>query len=809
MGATSHPQEVPVMLPARTMIASGALLAASLITASAAQVQTVWYVNDDGDAANGCASWLDACPELQTALSLANPGDQIWVAEGTYRPDYDVNTGQHTGDRQTSFHLISGVALYGGFDGTEEVLADRAGLFDDTILTGDLLDNDGPDFTNNDDNSYHVVMSIGADDTAILDGFAITGGNADGDSLADQDRGGGMYNVGSRPTVANCRFEENAAGSIAAPTSSCCYANSSPGCDDPQCADLVCDQSPECCKKWGQWDESCAGWAEYLCSVCSGMSGGGGGLYNDDASDATLTNCTFNGNSADLGGGMYNDASSPTLSSCTFSDNSAGACFPNACFGGGAGMFNTNGASPTLISCSFSENTAPLGNGGGMYNVRDASPVVADSTFSANSAYEGGGMRNDYSESTVTNCTFSENTAERGGGVYCTGTPTLRLLESLFTGNHANHRGGGLRLLDGRLIVTDCRFSGNTANLGGGISIYLISGTHRAHVIGCTFTGNEASSQGGGMHMIYGHFGSTNIYDCAFVSNTASGPGGGLWIHGPLTVARTLFLGNTSGTFGGGVFAGPNLPPSFVDCAFVGNTAASAGGGLVNLGSGDVTNCTFVANTGGSHGGGLTSSSLQSTVANCVLWGNDPDQIPESDPPAVVRFSDVQGGWPGEGNINFAPLFVRNPDPGPDGQWGTEDDNYGDLRLLSGSPCIDSADNMAVPADAADLDGDGDTAEPIPFDLDGNPRFIDDPLTPDTGAGECPIVDMGAYEFQEGTTACCPADLDGDGTVGAADLALLLGAWGPCAECPADLDGDGQVAPFDLALLLGNWGPCS
>ena len=53
-------------------------------------------------------------------------------------------------------------------------------------------------------------------------------------------------------------------------------------------------------------------------------------------------------------------------------------------------------------------------------------------------------------------------------------------------------------------------------------------------------------------------------------------------------------------------------------------------------------------------------------------------------------------------------------------------------------------------------------------------------------------------------------DLDGDGMVGAADLAILLGGWGPCpdppAECPADLDGDGDVDPGDLAILLGNWG---
>ncbi len=54
----------------------------------------------------------------------------------------------------------------------------------------------------------------------------------------------------------------------------------------------------------------------------------------------------------------------------------------------------------------------------------------------------------------------------------------------------------------------------------------------------------------------------------------------------------------------------------------------------------------------------------------------------------------------------------------------------------------------------------------------------------------------------------CVADLDGDGDVDAADLAQLLGNWGPCKGCPADFDGDGAVNAFDLAQLLGNWGPC-
>jgi len=55
---------------------------------------------------------------------------------------------------------------------------------------------------------------------------------------------------------------------------------------------------------------------------------------------------------------------------------------------------------------------------------------------------------------------------------------------------------------------------------------------------------------------------------------------------------------------------------------------------------------------------------------------------------------------------------------------------------------------------------------------------------------------------------CSEADLDGDEDVDAADLAQLLGSWGPCPACPADLNADGDVDAFDLAQLLGDWGPC-
>ncbi len=71
---------------------------------------------------------------------------------------------------------------------------------------------------------------------------------------------------------------------------------------------------------------------------------------------------------------------------------------------------------------------------------------------------------------------------------------------------------------------------------------------------------------------------------------------------------------------------------------------------------------------------------------------------------------------------------------------------------------------------------------------------------------------FGAHNMAAAGVDCpdvVPGDLDGDGTVGANDLLILLSSWGPCADCDdcvADIDGDCNVGASDLLILLANWG---
>jgi predicted outer membrane repeat protein len=380
-------------------------------------------------------------------------------------------------------------------------------------------------------------------------------------------------------------------------------------------------------------------------------------------------------------------SASAVLDAVTVSGGNANGSGSNQSYGGG--LF-AQYVSPTLTNCTFTGNNAS-GFGGAIYNGY-SSPTLTNCTFSGNSVtYCGGAIYNDRSSPTLTNCTFTGNTTwnTRGpsdGGAIYNSSSSPALINCTFSANTVYSFGGAIFSVSSYPTLTNCAFSGNKAGYGGAMLDFASWPT----LTNCIFNGNSAY-YGGAIHDR--SFSSLTLTNCTFSGNGAYG----------------------SGANGGAIYNDNSIsPPTLANCTFSGNSATISGGAIY-------------------------SSTSSPTLANCILWGNaaaSGSQIYQASGTTTATYCDVQGGFPGTGNINTDPLFVGNPTPGPDGKWGTADDDYGDLRLQITSPCIDAGSNAGVPAG-------------VTTDLAGNARIIDIPGIHDPGA----IVDMGAYEHPLPTTA--------------------------------------------------------
>jgi parallel beta-helix repeat protein len=422
------------------------LLLAATIVSTTVNARTI-YVDRNAWGATDGTSWADAYRSLQEALSAASGGDEIRVAQGTYRPDQ--RRGLPEGDRDATFRLINEVTIKGGYAGVTRPVPDarNISLFE-TILSGDLDGDDGPDFANRDDNSYHVVTGSGTNSTAVLDGFTIRSGNAAG-GLSDQ-CGGGMYNDGSSPTLDSCRFEDNRADDYGGGMYN--GSGSSPTLED-------CTFS---------------GNAATLA---------GGGMRNKNGSSPTLEGCTFSGNSAQYGGGMqnYKDCC-PMLTDCAFTNNQAGLY--------GGGMSNYSDCNPTLTHCTFTGNQVDGYGSAGMHNDENCNCILTDCTFRNNSARAwGGGFGNYSSNATLTDCAFINNSAGDGAGGMDNGhggQPVLR--GCTFRGNSGGS-GGAFRDEAGATLY-NCLLTDNFADYGGGM--YFDNG--ESTLVNCTLAGNAATN---------------------------------------------------------------------------------------------------------------------------------------------------------------------------------------------------------------------------------------------------------------------------------------------------------------------------
>lgn len=333
------------------------------------------FVNAGATGRNAGTSWADAYTELSRALNVAVPGQEVWVAAGTYTPTPHPDSAD---SRTATFPLKSGVAVYGGFAGTETALGMRDWQRNRTILSGDLSGNDNanvhPSEPTRSENAYHVVVSNLADSTAILDGFTVTGGNT-----TRGGGGGGIYATSSSATMAN----------------------------------LV---------------------------VIGNIAGSGGGVYNYNpgfnSPSPRFTNVEITGNRAGSGGGMFNNASRPRLNNVTLSGNTA-VLDDGTCCSIGGGMYNFD-SSPVLINVRVTGNTT-TGAGGGIANLYRSSPQITNVEITGNAANNGGGIYNDnYIGGTLTNVTVSGNRARNlGGGIFNFNRVSTVVRNSIIWGNAA------------------------------------------------------------------------------------------------------------------------------------------------------------------------------------------------------------------------------------------------------------------------------------------------------------------------------------------------------------------------------------
>lgn len=673
--------------------ALGGLVVLMLISASAPPIHatgSIIYVNALADGANTGTSWTNAYPTLTSALSAARPGDTIWVAGGTYRPT-------STGERTATFTLKAGVAIYGGFVGTEHRLSQRDWMTNVVTLSGDLQAND-VGFTNMGDNSYHVVTGATG---AILDGVVIRGGNASEWEI--DEHGGGLYNVNSSPILTNVIISGNDAtygGGMANIGSSPILTN-------------VTISGNAAIYGGGMWNEQNTPVLDHV-TISGNAASYGGGMWNKK-STAVLTNVAISSNTATQGGGILNIDSSPVLTNLMIISNTA-------VYAGG-GIFNTLESTPILTAVTVSGNTAARGGGienidsspilthvtisdntssqvgGGIANT-GSSPVLTNVTISGNIAIQGGGgVYNVQSSPVLTNAVITDNTAQNGGGILASVDCNPVLTNVTISRNTATERGGGLEIWSSP-VLTNVTITDNTAQYGGGMVSYSADGTSRPRLTHVTISGNTVTQWGGGMVIGSSRPVLTNVT----ISGNSAHTGGGLW--------------NSYGN------------PSLTNVTITGNAASATGGGLYTELQGKIilTNVTVSGNTAPT-GGGFATESSSLEVRNSIVWGNSSSNVHTNVTP-VYSFSLVQNsggsgptwdwdsGTDAGGNLDRNPLFVSAVPMAPT--------VAGDVHLQASSPAIDSGSNVVSNPSLPSIDRD---------------RF------PRIGNG---TVDMGAYEQHGG-----------------------------------------------------------
>lgn len=448
------------------------------------QAQTIHYVKPTASGTANGSSWANASNDLQTMITTATAGDEIWVAAGTYLPTRDpLGNSTPTDSRDKTFYLKDGVKLYGGFVGNETALSQRNWITNLTKLSGDFNGDDvisgsAKDtlyITGNTENAYHVLFAStdmsGAKLRVTLDGFTITGGYANGSGylstpylVAPRTGAGAYISYSTIDTISNCIFVGNAAG----------QANSIYTATSPQ----------------------------------SGV----GGAIEGTGSIFTITNSVFSKNIASGDGGAF--------------------------------YLSTHSAL-RLINSTFSDNVS-IQEGGGLRSYAD-SLFVFDSHFINNVGKSGGGIIYSSATTVkIQKNTFMGNRAKNfGGGINTGGTFLDSITNNIFEGNYAQN-GGGIAALSGTStrVIQNCIFNRNAAENGAG----LWNNAASPLIVNCLFAKNKATFVGGAIDNQATTTCSPTIINTTIYGNISSAYGSAINRASNTTIKNCIIWGNTATT---------------------------------------------------------------------------------------------------------------------------------------------------------------------------------------------------------------------------------------------------------------------
>jgi hypothetical protein len=333
--------------------------AALLLLAASASAGTIFVNGPLTTGANLGFDWANAFrgPDaVAQALNAAILGDEIWVAAGTYVPTT-------TATRTLSHQLKVGVAVYGGFNGTETLLSQRNHSANVTILSGDI---GTPGVVT--DNSHHVVIGAGNTTNTILDGFTVRDGNANVAS-ANNDRGGGILCLGgAAPAVRNCHFLANR----------CTFGGGAGYClqSSPSFTNTIFESNVGG-SFGGAFDTNTTSTTWDRCAFIGNMAVRAGAVECFSGGTPRILNCLFRGNTStgSGGGGAIWSSSGTQIRNCTIVENGSTT---NAT----AGIL-VSGGSASIANCIVVDNSGPGGAQG-------AANQIAGTTSVTYSIVEGG-----------------------------------------------------------------------------------------------------------------------------------------------------------------------------------------------------------------------------------------------------------------------------------------------------------------------------------------------------------------------------------------------------------------------------------